>query len=98
MLFNITSGKSTNDQVVSFLLNLETIGRKAREKFIEEYSEDTTRFEKPIKRKKICTFAIGNTTFKLQGKDKEIIATSMRDLFGSILFLSLKQRIDMGRF
>ena len=59
--------------------------------------EDTTRFEKPIKRNKVHTFATGNTPFRLQGKDKEIIAISlMRDLFGSILFLSLKQRIVMG--
>ena len=42
-------------------------------------------------------FATGNVTFKLQGKDKEIITISLRrDLFGSILFLSLKQTIDMG--
>ena len=59
--------------------------------------EDTTRFEKPIKRNKVHTFATGNTAFRLPGKDKEIIAISlMRDLFGSILFLSLKQRIVMG--
>ena len=95
--FNITSGKSANDEVASFLLNVEIIGREAREKFIEECIEDTTRFEKPIKRNKVHPFANGNTTFKLQGKDKEIIAISlMRDLFGSILFLSLEQRIDMG--
>ena len=42
-------------------------------------------------------FATGNVTFKLQGKDKEIITISlMRGLFGSIFFLSLKQTIDMG--
>ena len=34
----------------------------------------------------------------LQGKDEEIFAISlMRDLFGSILFLFLKQRINMGK-
>ena len=97
-LFNITSGKSSNDEVASFLLNFEIIGREAREKFIEECIEDTTRFEKPIKRNKVHTFATGNTTFKLQGKDKKIIAISLRkDLFGSILLLSLRQRIDMGK-
>ena len=35
-------------------------------------------------------------TFKFQGKEKEIMTISlMSDLFVSILFLSLKQRIDM---
>ena len=52
------------------MLNVESIGREACEKFIEECIEDTTRFEKPIKLNKVYTFAIGNTTFKLQGKDK----------------------------
>ena len=96
-LFNITSGKSTNNEVASFSANVEFIGRKAREKFIEECIEDTTRFEKPMKRNKVHTFASGNTTLKLQGKDKVITAISlMRNLFGSTLFLSLKQRIDVG--
>ena len=97
-LFNITSGKSTEDEVVSFLLNVKIAGREAHEKFIEKCNEDTTRFEKPIKRNKVYTFATGNVTFKLQEKDKEIIAISlMRTLFGSILFLCLKQRIDMEK-
>ena len=56
--FNITSCKSTNDEVASFLLNVEIIGREVREKFIEECIEDTTTFEKPIKRNKVHTFAI----------------------------------------
>ena len=47
-LFN----KSTNTEVASLLLNVESIGLKAHEKFIEKYIEDTTRFEKPIKHNK----------------------------------------------
>ena len=48
---------------------------------------------------KVLTFLTGNTTFKLQGKDKEIIAVSlMRDLFGSTLSHSLKQRIEVWNF
>ena len=45
---------------------------------------------------KVLTFLTGNTTFKLQGKDKDIIAISlMRGLFGSTLSHSLKQRIEV---
>ena len=48
---------------------------------------------------KVLTFLTGNTTFKLQGKDKEIIVVSlMRDLFGSTLSHSLKQRIEVWNF
>ena len=46
----IRSGKSTNDEVASFLLNVESIGLEARERFFEECIENRTRFEKPIKR------------------------------------------------
>ena len=35
-LFNIISGKSAKDEVVSFLLNVESTGWEACEKFIEE--------------------------------------------------------------
>ena len=98
-LFNITSGKSTKDQAESFLLNDESIVRDARAEFIKECREDTTRSEKPIKPRKFHTFATGNTTFKLQEKKKEIIAISfMANLFGYILFLSLKQGLTWGRF
>ena len=56
------------------MLNVQIIGREAREKIIEECIEGTTRFEKAIKPNKVHTLTTGNTTFKLQGKDKEIIA------------------------
>ena len=46
----IRSGKSTNDEVASFLLNVESIGLEARERFFEECIENRTRFEKAIKR------------------------------------------------
>ena len=71
-LFNITSCKSTNNEVASFLFNVEIIGREASEKFIEECIEETARFEKPIKRKKVHAFATGNTAFRLQGKIKKL--------------------------
>ena len=50
-LLNVVSGKSTNSHVASFLLNDKSTGQEAREKSIEEYIEDTIRFEMPIKRK-----------------------------------------------
>ena len=64
-LLNITSGKSTNDEVASLPLNVESNGREAHEKFIEECTEDTTRYEKPIKRNKVYTFPAGNSIFYL---------------------------------
>ena len=57
---HLTSCKSTNEEVASFMLNIESIGREAREKFIEECIEDTTIFEKPTKPNKIHTYASDN--------------------------------------
>ena len=64
-LLNITSGKSTTDEVASLPLKVESNGREAHEKFTEECTEDTTRYKKnPIKRNKVYTFAPGNSTFQ----------------------------------
>ena len=92
-LFN----KSTNTEVASLLLNVESIGLKAHEKFIEKYIEGTTRFEKPIKHNKFIHSQMAIQHFKLQGKDKEIIATSLIYMVPYYLFI-LNNESTWGRF
>ena len=63
---------------------------------IDECIEDTAKFKKHINRNKVHLFETDNKTFKLQGKGKEISAISlMKNLFGSISFFSVKQRINV---
>ena len=54
------------------------------------------RFEKPIKRQKLHTFATEAGKKRIENKDGKLVEASLvRDLFWSILYLSLQRRIDM---
>ena len=95
-LYNIGTGKAAKDSTAAFLLNCVAIGERERKQFIDECSKDPQRFEKPIKRQKLETFATESGKHKIKGKDgKTIAACYMRDLFGSILSLSLEKKIDI---
>ncbi|XP_057306368.1 uncharacterized protein LOC130644684 [Hydractinia symbiolongicarpus] len=96
-LFNIASGKAASPDTTKFLLNIVSVGSKARDKFIDECSKDPARFEKPIRRQTLHTFATGGTKYNIKAADNKVVAvTMMRDLFGSILYHSLQRKIDMA--
>ena len=96
-LFIISTGKATTKEASRFLLNVKKLGSDARKKFIRECNEDPARFEKPITRSKLRTFQTATKQFKVRGKnEKTATVTMMRDLFGSILFLSLQKKVDMA--
>ena len=62
-----------------------------------ECIEDPTRFNKSIKRQTIHSFATEGGTKNIKvGDGKTISACLIRDLFGSILFLSLERKADMA--
>ena len=62
-----------------------------------ECIEDPTRFSKSIKRQTIHSFATEGGTKNIKvGDGKTISACLIRDLFSSILFLSLKRKADMA--
>ena len=96
-LFNIATGKSVSQKTEEFLLNISKIGEEERNKFILECIEDPTRFNKSIKRQTIHSFATEGGTKNIKvGNGKIISACLIRDLFGSILFLSLERKVDMA--
>ena len=71
-------------------------GDNLRKKFIEECIQDTTRFEKPIKKQKIHTFAEDNAKYTVTSADKKLLEVGIaRDIFGSILYLALEKKVDM---
>ena len=92
-LYNIGSGKSASKDTEKFLLNVENIGSELRETFINECIFDSNRFEQRIKRQKTATFATEGQKYQM---NKLIEVRMERDLFGSILFLALQCKIDMG--
>ena len=96
-LFNISSGKAASSETSTFLLGCQKLGSDAREKFIKECRADEKRFEQKITQQKVKTFANEGCKYVKKSKDNKIIQLTMeRDLFGSILFIALQRKIDMG--
>jgi hypothetical protein len=96
-LYNLGSGKAANKDTEKFLLNIEKNGDEARKTFIEECITNTSRFESPIKKQKLNTFATEAGRQKIKKTDgKTVSACLLRDLFGSILYLSLEKKVDMA--
>eukprot|EP00794_Sanderia_malayensis_P002175 gene2175-2471_t len=97
LLFNIGTGKAASQSTSEYLSNVSAIGERERKKFINECEQYPARFENPIKRVAVSTFATEAGKQRVKGKDGKLVAAClMRDLFGSILHLSLEQNIDMA--
>jgi hypothetical protein len=96
-LYNIGTGKAASESTEQFLLNVAQIGEQRRCQFIVECIEDPNRFEKKIQKVKVITFASEVGKHKIKGSDGKVVAACLvRDLFGSILYHSLEQKIDMA--
>ena len=63
---------------------------------MKQCTKDPANFEKPIKKQKVITFATQLKKYEIKSDEKGEITTMMRDLFGSILALSLQKKIDMA--
>ena len=97
-LFNIATGKSVSQKTEEFLSNISKIGEEERNKFILECIKDPTRSNKSMKRQTIHSFATNGGTKNIKVGDGKIISACLiRDLFGSILFLSLERKVDMAQ-
>ena len=97
LLYNIATGKATSAETMDFLLNIDTIGENRRQQFITECIERKERFEERITKQKIKSFATEAGRKKITLKDGKVMAACyLRDLFGSLLYLSLEKKIDIG--
>lgn len=93
-LYNISSGQSVSEDIFTFLSSIETTGERQRIQFITESQTDRERFDKPILKNKIVNFASKCVKkVKVNGKVKEV--TIQRDIFGRLLYASLKSKIDL---
>ena len=93
-LFNLGTGKAALPETESFLLIIDKLGEEQRKRFVFECIQSDERFEKPIQRNKIRSFATQAGKHKLQGKDGKIVAACfVRDLFGTLLYLSLEKKL-----
>lgn len=96
-LYNIYTGKSASENTCKFLTSIEDIGTKKRVEFLDECSQDAKRFSKAIKRSKVSTFRsdVPKRKMKILGKHHNVL--NQRNLFGTLLGISLKIKIDMKR-
>lgn len=96
-LVNISTGRAASNLTSDFLLNVISIGDRARDKFIDECVEDPYRFEKPITRGRINTFANDGAKYKKSRADGKVVELKMeRDLMGRLLCIALENKVDMA--
>ena len=72
-------------------------GEEKRNDFVTDCEEDSTCFERPIKKSKIVNFVTENFQRKNTSKKASAIAQTKgtRDMFGRLLFLSIQRQIDI---
>ena len=71
---------------------------KINKKNIEECSQDSRRFEKPIQKQKIISFTTEIGKQKITASNRKVLsACLMRNLLGSILYISLQRKVDMAQ-
>ena len=96
-LYNIATGKAASSDTEEFLLSVNKRGETARMTFISECIERPERFEERITKQKIQTFETDLGKKKVQKSNGKVVAACfVRDLFGSLLCLSLEEKIDMS--
>lgn len=97
LLYNISTGRAVENDVAKFLINVEKLGSEQRERFIQECSEDRTRFERPIKQNKILNFSSVVPKKKCSISGKLVEVRMERDLFGQLLRISLEKKLDIDK-
>ena len=95
-LYCLTSGAKVNDSIKDDLLSIQTKGTVLYEEFVGKCFSDPTRFEKPIKKKKITNFASAAVKSSMKTKDLKVLELQgTRDLFGRLLYISTNGGIDL---
>ena len=70
-----------------------------RQKFTEECWKVPKCFEERINRHKLYTFQLNVKRKMISNKDRKVVAACMvREMFGSVLRLSLENSIDLADF
>ena len=91
-LFCLTTGVRVKDTIRDDLINCKCKGKEWFDEFVTGCFEDPSRFEKPIKRRKILNFASGAVKSKITTKDLKVIELQgTRDLIGRRIFLVFRE-------
>ena len=92
-LYNIATGKAASADTEKFLLSVNVRGEIAKKSFISECIKRPERFEERISKQKIQTFETELGRKKIQRSNGKVVtACFVRDVFGSLLYLSLEEK------
>ena len=96
-LFCLTSGHQVSTDIQADLLNYVHNGETWSQEFKDGCLADSTRFERPISRRKVLNFASASlkSSVRLNQKVQDVAGT--RDLFGRLLLISTMENIDLGK-
>lgn len=94
-LFNLSSGKAASSETAEFLLNVLSIGKKQRDEFINHCVADRHRFNKPIKRNVVKTFATENAKREKSAKKISDDVDVERNVLGNVLCLAVERKINL---
>ena len=95
VLYNISTGKGTDEEVRESLLNVPTKGKARHKEFIKSCENDPNKFESPIKKENVKTFVAGCATNRRTRNTKIAALKGSRDLMGHLLVLTIKKRLDL---
>ena len=95
VLYNISTGKGTDEEVRESLLNVPTEGKARHKEFIKSCENDPNKFESPIKKENVKTFVAGCATNRRTRNTKIAALKGSRDLMGRLLVLTIKKRLDL---
>ena len=96
-LYNIATGKPASADTENFLLSVNVTGEIAKKSFIKECIKRPEKSEEKILKHKRQTFETELGRKKSQKSNGKVVtACFVCDLFGSLLCLSLQEKIDMA--
>ena len=97
-LFNIVTGKEVANDIRDDLLQCQQIGEKWHQDFVTGCFNDDSRFDKPIRRRKVKNFAAATPKTKIRGKAEKVIEfKNTHDLFGRLLYISSQEKVNMAK-
>ena len=91
--YNIVTGKEVPNNIRDDLLHCKQIGGLWHQEFFMECCQDDTRFDKPIRRRKVKNFTAAVPKSKVRGKAEKLVEfKNTRDLFGRLLYISMQAK------
>ena len=95
-LHNIMTGREVSEDVRDDLLGCQQLGEQWHQDFLVGCFGDESRFDRPIRRRKVKNFTLVASKTTVRGKDEKLLELkNTRDLFGRLLYISSQKKVDI---